>query len=132
MQLLYWNNLENGCHQGIIHTRQGHIHLRDVPADQVERVNALVRDFANAQDQLPPDMDAVVKHLKSTPWLCPCDFNPPHVGFTIGEARAKRPAPPRKARMPKAETQPASKQKKPRVGKSKPKAETQSEPASSA
>lgn len=85
MQILYWNTPESGLCQGTIMARDGHIHLRNIPKDQVEIFNAMACELANVQERLPADISDLRIFLNAVPVLEDSKFSPYMVGYQLKE-----------------------------------------------
>jgi hypothetical protein len=79
-QFLYWQSPENGRLKGTIVCQDGHVHLTDIPPDDTERYEALIRDFANGCDRLPFTTAQAEAFLTSR-GLPKVDLNPPLIFF---------------------------------------------------
>lgn len=110
MRLLYWNTPVYGRLMGTIQCLDGHVILSEIPADDRDAVEAMIREFADSCEWLPPLRSVVGAMLVGHGW----ERDPthaPHLFFRPGrpkvvandvEAEAPKKATPRKRAKPRA------------------------------
>lgn len=87
-----WNDPSYGLYRGTFQARDGHVHLVDIPAEDLERYEQISTELDNSLDRVPGTIAEISAFLESK-GLPRVDFNPPHVGFGPIPVAAEEEAP---------------------------------------